>query len=340
MSEIFIRGMGAVSPAGWGVEALLEAVAGGRPLPATPAPVPTGNRPVLRRTVPIPEPRPAFLAHPRLRRASAISHFAMGAAVEALDGWPLAPASLGRLGIVLATHTGSIRYSERFFGEVRQDPATASPLLFPETVFNAPASHVAACLGGVPRTYTLVGDQTVFLQALTLGAGWLSEGQVDRCVVIGAEESHWPVSFAASDFARGLILAEGAGALLLTTQPSTTTAVRLAGITDAHSYAGQSTRHGAVCRMQAELSTTGAARLLVDGRCGVERLDDPEKRAWEAWDAERASPKVTLGEGLSAGAAWQCVLACQRLLAGGPAGCFVSVPGFNGAAIGARFSLG
>ena len=44
-------------------------------------------------------------------------------------------------------NTASIRYSERFFGEVLENPATASPMLFPETVMNAPASHMAAYLG-------------------------------------------------------------------------------------------------------------------------------------------------------------------------------------------------
>jgi 3-oxoacyl-(acyl-carrier-protein) synthase len=341
MSGIFVQGLGAVSPAGWGMAPLLQAVETGQPLAALPATAPSGIADSPRRSVPAPDPRPPFIAHPRLRRASAISHFAMGAAVEALGGWPLQTPPEGRLGIILGTHTGSIRYSERFFAEVRQDPATASPMLFPETVFNAPASHVAACLGGEPRTYTLVGDQTVFLQALALGAGWLCTEQVDHCLVIGAEESHWPVSVAAGAFARGLVLSEGAGALLLARQPPTASTVQLTltGITDAHSHAGQRTRHPAVQRMRNELSEAGAARLLVDGRCGVRRIDDPEECAWLGWPADRLSPKVLLGEGLSAGSAWQCVVACRRLLTAGSGEALVSVPGFNGAAMGARFGL-
>lgn len=338
MSRIYVRGLGAVSPAGWGVEALLGAIESGQPLAAAPASGPPGIDIFPRRSVPAPDPRPAFLAHPRLRRASAISHFAMAAAVEALGGWPVEAPPAGRLGIILGTHTGSIRYSERFFAEARQDPATASPLLFPETVFNAPTSHVAACLGGAPPACTLLGDQTVFLQALVLGAIWLSDRQVDQCLVIGAEENHWPLSLAAGDFARGLILSEGAGALLLSSQPPTTPATSLTGITDAHSYAGQRTRHLAVRQMERELSEAGAARLLVDGRCGVRRIDDPEERAWHGWHGDRVSPKVILGEGLSAGTAWQCVLACRRLLSDGPGACLVSVPGFNSSAIGARFA--
>ncbi|MCP5524966.1 MAG: hypothetical protein H7A46_25860, partial [Verrucomicrobiales bacterium] len=83
----------------------------------------------------------------------------------------------------------------------------------------------------------------------------------------------------------------------------------------------------------------GEARLLVDGRCGVRRIDAAEAAAWQGWEADRVSPKVVLGEGLGAGAAWQCVLACRRLQSGGQGDCLVSVPGFNAAAMGARFSL-
>ena len=52
-----------------------------------------------------------------------------------------------RLGIVACTMAGSVAYSRRFYEEVLREPATASPLVFPETVFNAPASHLAAYLG-------------------------------------------------------------------------------------------------------------------------------------------------------------------------------------------------
>ncbi len=60
-------------------------------------------------------------------------------------------------------------YSRRFYEEVLRDPATASPLIFPETVFNAPASHLAAFLGTTAINYTLVGDEGTFLAGTRAG---------------------------------------------------------------------------------------------------------------------------------------------------------------------------
>ena len=69
--------------------------------------------------------------------------------------------------------SGSVNYSRRFYDETLKDPATASPLVFPETVFNAPASHLAALLGTTAINYTLVGDPGTFLQGIALAADWL-----------------------------------------------------------------------------------------------------------------------------------------------------------------------
>jgi len=59
-----------------------------------------------------------------------------------------------------------------------KDPLTASPLLFPETVFAAPASHAAALLGNTPLVHTLLGDPASFVQGLALAAAWLEDRQV------------------------------------------------------------------------------------------------------------------------------------------------------------------
>ncbi len=94
-----------------------------------------------------------------------------------------------QLGIIVGVMAGNVTYSRRFYEEVLHNPATASPLIFPETVFNAPASHLAAFLGAKVIGYTLVGDDGTFLQGLALAAQWLADDKVDACVVIGAEET-------------------------------------------------------------------------------------------------------------------------------------------------------
>jgi hypothetical protein len=216
VARILVHGLGAVSPAGWGVPALRAALERGQPLPARDLPRPGWDKPLRARTVPPPSPKPAFLGHPRLRRTSPITQFAVGAALEALDG-DVARVSSGeiRLGIVLCVMTGCVNYSRRFYDETWRDPATASPLIFPETVFNAPSSHLAAMLGTTAINYTLVGDPGTFVQGLVLAADWLLADRVDSCLVLGAEELDWLTADAFRMFTRNVVLSEGAGAIYL-----------------------------------------------------------------------------------------------------------------------------
>lgn len=117
----------------------------------------------------------------------------MAAAWEALgprDPQAVSPES-PRLGIVVCVMSGSVIYSRRFFDEVLKSPATASPVLFPETVYNAPASHLAAMLGAEGRNYTLVGDPSAFLAGLGIAAGWMLNGDAESALVVGVEETDW-----------------------------------------------------------------------------------------------------------------------------------------------------
>src|SRR5262249_53248507 len=131
LSGIFVRGEGAVSPAGWGVAAIREAIARDEPLPVKEMSRPGWARPLKVRTVPPASPRPAFISHARLRRASPISHYAVAAALEAL-GAEAADVANGamRLGILMCVMSGCVNYSRRFYDETLKDPATASPLVF------------------------------------------------------------------------------------------------------------------------------------------------------------------------------------------------------------------
>src|SRR5207244_11536929 len=63
--NIFIRGIGAVSPAGWGVLPLREALAKGEPWPTRELDRPGWARPFRVRRVPPPLPRPGFMSHSR-----------------------------------------------------------------------------------------------------------------------------------------------------------------------------------------------------------------------------------------------------------------------------------
>ncbi len=336
MSRVFIRGCGAVSPAGWGVPALVDALEKRTGLPTQPLASPT--RQFTIRTVPPPNPRPSFLAHPRLRRASVISQYATAAALEALGG--LGPpgsspaSSSSRLGIVVGVHAASIRYSEKFFFEVLRDPTTASPLLFPETVINAPASHLAANINATHLTYSVLGDQTAFFQALAVAAGWLANNRVDIALVISAEETSWTVSATANFFSRHVICSEGAGALCLMREPGES-AVELTAITDPAIFIDHN-RTRAAQKVAAEFLPGTTDDLLCDSRTGCQRWDAAESNAWRDWQGPTLSPREILGEGLSAATAWQFIAAVERIRSGRAANAVISGAGSNLQAIAAR----
>lgn len=336
MSRIFVTGLGAVSPAGWGVTALRDSLQQGQALPVQPLERPGWEKPLRTRLVPTPAARPEFLAHPRLRRSSPITHYAAAAAVEAVSG-PGAPAKSDRIGVIVCMQAGCVRYSCRFLDETIKDPATASPLLFPETVYAAPASHVAALLGNVTLACSIVGDPGSFLQGICLGVQWLEENSVDACLIIGAEETNWILADALRHLDRKAILTSGAGALCLRRKSAGPGSVELAAITDAHTYSVRSSRPQAAQAMRGQLNAGNREELLCDGLADNTRMDAPELEAWNDWPGERLSPKRILGDGLMASAAWQCVAACDGLAGGRFAAANVSVVGSNQQAIGARF---
>jgi hypothetical protein len=337
MSRVFVSGLGSVSPAGWTVAALRDALSRNEPLPARPLTRPGWQKPLKMRPVPNPAVRPSFLAHPRLRRTSPITHYAVAAALEAVQSVQNSRGAHPRIGIIVCLQSGCVQFSFRFFEETLKDAATASPLLFPETVFAAPASHVAALLENTPLVCTLAGDPSSYSQGLALGIDWLLEGRVDASLVIGAEEINWLLADALWHFDHRAVVSGGAGALCLSLNPEWPPGVELELITDAHPYTALANRKLAAKRMRAQMPPQNQGEILFDGRNDSPRADAAEAGAWADWSGPRLSPKQVLGEGLMAVAAWQCVAACDWIASAGIMAANVSLVGANQQAIGVRF---
>jgi len=334
MSRIFVSGCGAVSPAGWSVAEMQRVLAAGQPLPVQPLARPGWDKPLRMRAVPAPAVKPAFLAHPRLRRTSAITHYAAAALLEALHGLPPDPAH--RLGLIVCLQSGCVQYTHRFFEEALADPATASPLLFPETVFAAPASHLAALLENAPRVTTLMGDPGTFAQGLALGADWLGQDRVDVAVVIGAEEVNWLRADALWHLEHAAVISGGAGAVALCRNPDWSAGTELVAVTQPRSYCAHRDRQQAAAAVRGDLAPM-ENELLCDSLGDSPRTDAPETAVWRDWAGPRVSPKRMLGEALMAAAAWQCVAAGAAVSAGTHPSAIVSITGCNQQAIGVRF---
>src|SRR5437016_7893637 len=225
--SLAIAGMGWVTPLGSGIDSVWKRLLQGHEASATTVSESVSDRRYT--TFRVPESALTGFAHSRLRRASVISRFAAAAGLEALHnaGVKLDSQSAERTALIFAISNGGVIYTKRFYRDILEAGAqSASPLLFPETVFNASASHLAAILGITGASYTVVGDGAVGILALKLAEDLILSGDVDAALVVGAEEIDPLVCEAyrqwrflrdpkKSQTTRGMIMREGAGAVLL-----------------------------------------------------------------------------------------------------------------------------
>jgi 3-oxoacyl-(acyl-carrier-protein) synthase len=323
--SLAIAGMGWVTPLGNGVDPVWERLLQGDKAPATAISEQLGDRSYSAFRVP--ESALTGLAHPRLRRASVISRFAAAAGLEALQaaGVKVDSQNAERVALIFAISNGGVIYTKRFYRDVVEVGAqSASPLLFPETVFNAPASHLAAILGVTGTTYTVVGDAAVGLLAIKMAEDVMADQSLDYCLVVGTEEVDWLLCDAyrrwrllrsappIEPFAkqkRGMILSEGAGAILL---------ARDGAITIERAHPGGNYRK----RTEAEEVLKGVVRDLSEAQIDLvissangTFIDQAEQGALEqnVPDAVVYTAKPAMGESVGASGLWQVILGAQAL---------------------------
>jgi 3-oxoacyl-(acyl-carrier-protein) synthase len=330
--NLAITGTGAVTPAGWGVRAMMAALASGETL--TPAMLERvrGDSKIITPVLRVPGEGATTPKAARLRRTSPISKFAAAAAMEALGEARLTKIAAGlRVGVIFTLTNGCVNYSNRFFSEVLADPALASPILFPETVFNAPSSHLSAMIGSPSPNDTLVGDGSGFLTGMDLAAEWIERGDVDGCLVVASEETDWLSAEALRLYSRRYIPSEGAGAIYLEAADGPAALINLP---DPVPYNSRD-RHSAAREIRDALGASDEGEtLLVDSLSGIRRFDFPEIAAWSDWTGPRWSPKLVLGESMGAASAFQVVAAVEALKSGRFRHAVVSSVGSNQQAAG------
>jgi hypothetical protein len=310
---LFIHGHGAVSAAGIGPAALFRACLEPSTLPTTRLDRSIGSETIsyLHRPVDGEALRAAMPKHPRFRRSSNITKFAVNAAHQAIGDERLERMKKHELniGLVFTLLNGCVNYSNRFFSEVLDDPNLASPLLFPETVFNAPASHIAAYLGCDGPAYTMIGDSATWFSAMKVAEGWVADGHVDGCLVVCGEETDWLTLEGLGLYSKNLIATEGAAAVYLEARPSE---IRFANLHGPFCYNDASERSAAVMKSWTPHvgSTDG---ILIDGLTGIHRLDRAELEASASWAGSRLSPARILGEGMGIRCGFQTIAAIEAL---------------------------
>jgi len=333
--SLAIAGMGWVTPLGNSVDAVWERLLRGDEASATPISEQLADRSYSAFRVP--ESAVTGLAHPRLRRASVISRFAATAGLEALQaaGVKVDSQNAGRIALIFAISNGGVIYTKRFYRDVVETGAqSASPLLFPETVFNAPASHLAAILGVTGTTYTVVGDGAVGLLAIKMAEDVMMDKSLDYCLVVGTEEIDWLLCDAYRRWRllrsappiepfgkqkRGMILSEGAGAIVLARLPRRSAAEAGEGsitIECAHPggcYGKRAEAEEILKRIVRDLSQV-EVDFVISSANGT-FIDQAEQGALEQVipDAVTYAAKPALGESVGASGLWQVILGVQAL---------------------------
>ena len=327
--SLAIAGMGWVTPLGSGIDEVWSRLRRGEEAVAEPISDPVGKKPYPVFRVPAIALKD-LPVHPRLRRASAISRFAVAAGLSALreGGVNVDAIKTKRIALIFAISNGGVIYTKRFYHDIVASGAdAASPLLFPETVFNAPASHLAAILGITGATYTLVGDGAVGLLAIKMAEDLMMDDALEYCLVVGAEEADWLLCDAYAKWRlvraappispfqrppRGMILSEGAGAVLVAREG----AVKIAQTDGGTNYWERSKLAEAGAQVLKNLGDIPTDTVII-GSAGGTFVDEAEANAISSVFPGSViyTPKPALGEGVGASGLWQTIIAATALRA-------------------------
>jgi 3-oxoacyl-(acyl-carrier-protein) synthase len=343
MGDVYISGTRWVTPLGTGSD-VFDAIVAGKTPPVSEIGGMEGHGAHAAALVPQALLEPVAKL-PRFRRSSRISLAAADAAfiagARAAEGLARAgkdcEALAGRVAIIFAASDGGVIYTRKFYDQVVRQ-GSGSPLFFPETVYNAPGSHIAAmhCVDGI--SYTLVGDASVGLAALRLGVDLLESGQADACIVTGAEEVDWVLCEAYAQWRlagstaieigsnRGTLLAEGAAAIVLTREPGE---FRLE-VTDGVPFFRRTEAEASLTTALGQLQNRNGIAQVISSANGT-FVDRAERNAIEKTVGELPTlyPKVTLGEAFGASALMQIVCAVESLRRNSSGPILVPVIGLN-----------
>jgi 3-oxoacyl-(acyl-carrier-protein) synthase len=324
--SLSIAGMGWITPLGRGVDAVWQRLLGGEEATAQSISSAQNKKTYSGFLVPN-EALKDLPPHPRLRRASSISRYAVAAGLDAIASARLGTLKLdmNRLALVFAASNGGVNYTKRFYHGIMESGAqSASPLLFPETVFNAPASHLAAILGINGASYTIVGDGAVGILAIKMASELLQNQSLDCCLIVAAEEADWVLCDAYRKWRllkarppiepfntppRGTIFSEGAGALLLTRAG----AVKIDAIHAGGNFSHQRNASEIVEWILHDLRDDNACIITSANGTFVD-LAEAAAIAGQSPGSMVYSPKQALGESVGASALWQVIAAAQALI--------------------------
>lgn len=237
MDRLCITGMGVISPIGIGKEDFLSSLRNGRSgieeIKEFDTHFSHSKRGGLVRSF---HPKD-FIPAAKIRRLDRASQFAIAASKLALAdaGFSVTQENSSRVGVVLGSGFCGLSSSEAFHrGQVLKGYLDLNPMLFPNTVPNAPSSYVSMELGIQGVNSTLVQSYCTAEAAILFACDQLRKGKADLILTGGVDElseflfrGFSEFQFLATDqgqgerscpydrMRNGLVLGEGAGLLTI-----------------------------------------------------------------------------------------------------------------------------
>ncbi len=338
LPRLVVTGVAAVTALGRDLQSTALGLAEGRSAIAPVYPAgqePRGASPAARIVSFTTEPE---LSKAKARRLDRGSLFAVVAAKQCLAdaGWQMAGRE-ERTGILLGTGSAGAGPLTEFERQMAvESPEAASPLLFPYTVANAPASVVALELVIKGPNVTVIQKDPAAFNALFYGRMMLADGRADALLIGAADE--WSLTYhqayehlrvTRSDGREGFVLGEGAGVVLVEPEESARARgaradVRLAGLATRPIPMPPHVRRASaaqlVATIRAALEEAGTAPadigLVHLSANGVPWVDEAEQQALREVFGdplpEAAAVKLQIGENPFAGAT-QLALAAAAL---------------------------
>jgi nodulation protein E len=230
--RVFVTGMGAVTAAGIGVDALWSAARAGRSGIGEAKLSRSGpNRVKLAAQVPDFEPE-RYIEPARLLYCDRFAQLAIAAADEALTqaGLPRGEKLGQRTAVILGTGVGGITTIEDLLHLQYAKNERTPPMAVPRIMGNAATSHISMLYGCTGPTFAVTSACASASQAVGLGTFLIRSGLIDRAIVGGSESTITALNIRVWELLRvltpdacrpfsvkrnGMVLGEGAAVLVL-----------------------------------------------------------------------------------------------------------------------------
>jgi len=149
------------------------------------------------------------------RRAADVSKYALATIQLALRDAGLDSAAGEESVMVTAVTHGAMNYTQAYHESmVKRGVEDISPILFSDSVLNAPAGNASICYGIQGSVHTIVAGTAASIKAAMMGCRLIHEDGINRAVIVSVEELnelsfHCRIKFGES------AMSEGAGVFLI-----------------------------------------------------------------------------------------------------------------------------